>query len=403
MKQLPGFKYDAKRRRVILDGYVTGTQGKTRRQKTVKNVTRDQALAAWKTFRADLESGRAIEGPLTLRAFVDGYLNLIAKRQAEGTRKTQRHIINNQLLRYFGDMELSAITTIRVVDFMADMKERSYSPSYINDAVRVLKMLLRQAVERNVVAEYPIRKPVPKEPEEALRQELDPEERRRFYAVFDDADAFRRHLDEERALGPVRSSAHFGSERRFGGGMRSDSDAAEAYFARFRDLREFFIVAVETGLRVWTDLRDLQWSSIDLNGGFIRVLQQKTRHEAVIPISAACRAALRVCRTRAVASVYVFVDDRGQRLSPTRLRRAFILAKAIAGITRAFRPHDLRHTFGCRLANANIGLQKIQQALGHTSARSVARYARPSEESLREIAGVLDADPVVPADSGARG
>jgi integrase len=403
MKQLPGFNYDAKRRHVLLDGYVVGTQGKVRRQKTVKNVTRDQALAAWKAFRADLESGRAIEGPLTLSEFDSRYYQLISASHAAGTKKTQRIIIKNHLLRYFGDTELSAITTIRVIDFKADMRAHSCSAAYINDAVRVLKMLLRQAVEREVLADYPLKKPVPREKETPLRQELTPDERKRFFAAFDDADAFRQHVGEERTLGPIRASAHFASERRFGGGMRSDSDAAEAYFVRFREGREFFIVAVETGLRVWTDLRNLQWSSVDLRGGFIRVVQQKTRHEAVIPISAACRAALRVCRARAVASVYVFVDDRGQRLSPTRLRRIFILAKRIAGITRAFRPHDLRHAFGCRLANANIGLQKIQKALGHTTARMVERYARPSEEALREIAGALDADPVVSADSGARG
>jgi integrase len=403
MKQLPGFKYDAKRRRAVLDGYVAGTHGKIRRHQTVKNVTRDQALAAWKTFRADLESGRAIEGPLTLRQFDARYYDLISASHAAGTKKTQRIIIKNHLLRYFGDTELSAITTIRVIDFKADMRARSCSAAYINDAVRVLRMLLRQAVEREVLADYPLKKAVPREKETPLRQELKPEERKRFYAAFDDADAFRRHLGEERVLGPVRASAHFVSERRFGGGMRSDSDAAAAYFARFRELREFFIVAVETGLRVWTDLRDLKWSSIDLDEGFIRVVQQKTRREAVIPISAACRAALRVCRTRAVASVFVFVDDRGQRLSPTRLRRAFILAKAIAGITRAFRPHDLRHTFGCRLANGNIGLQKIQKALGHTTTRMAERYARPSEEALREIASVLDADPVVSTPSGTPG
>lgn len=47
---------------------------------------------------------------------------------------------------------------------MADMRARSCSPSYINDAVRVLKMLLRQAVERDI-ADYPIKKKVPREKE----------------------------------------------------------------------------------------------------------------------------------------------------------------------------------------------------------------------------------------------
>jgi hypothetical protein len=128
-KQLPGFDYDPKRKRAVLDGFVPGTKCKVRRQRTLDNVTRDQALAAWKVFRAELASGRAIEGPLTLRRFVEGYYGLIAASHAAGTRKTQGMIIKNHLLRYFGDDELVAISTIRVIDFMADLRVRSCSAS----------------------------------------------------------------------------------------------------------------------------------------------------------------------------------------------------------------------------------------------------------------------------------
>ena len=394
----PGLRYDGKRKRAVLDGYVMGAKGKVRRQRTVKNVTYDQALTAWKTFRADLESGRAIEGPLTLKQFVAAKYDLIAKNHAPGTRRTQSAIIKNHLLRYFGDDELTTITTIRVIDFMADMRASKCSASFINDCVRVLKMLLRQAVERDVIADYPIKKKVPKEPETPLRLELTPDERARFYATFDDEAGFRAFIDGRRKLGPEKESEHYDAERRFGGGLRGDSTAAGAYFARYRELREFFVVAVETGLRVWTDLRNLEWSSVDFTRGFIRVVMQKTKREAEIPISTACREALRACRAKAVASRCVFVDATGRKLSQTRLRRAFVLAKTLAGFSedRRFRPHDLRHTFGCRLADRNISLQKIQKALGHTSTRMAERYARPSEESMREITSALDADPLLP-------
>jgi hypothetical protein len=71
-QQLPGFTYDGKRKRAIFDGFVPGTKCKVRRQRTIEDVTRDQALEAWKEFRAELASGRAIRGPLTLRQFVEG-------------------------------------------------------------------------------------------------------------------------------------------------------------------------------------------------------------------------------------------------------------------------------------------------------------------------------------------
>jgi integrase len=396
-KDLPGFTYDAKHKRVVLDGFVPGTKCKVRRQRTIDNVTRAEALAAWTTFRADLSSGRALDGPMTLRTFVARYYSLISASHAEGTRTTQGRLIKNHLLRYFGDDELTTITTVRVNDFKADMRSRSCSASYTNDAVAVLKMLLRQAVERDVIADYPIKKRVQKEKEVPLRLELKRDERERFYATFDDEAAFRQHVERKRQLGPVKSSGRFGTSRRFGGGMRGDSVAAQRYFERYAELRDFFVVAVETGLRAWTDLHGLKWSSVDFAGGFIRVAMQKTHREAEIPISAACREALRRCQRQAIGSVYVFVDARGQRYSPTRIRRAFLLAKELAGITRRFRPHDIRHTFGCRLADRNISLQKIAKALGHASTRMAERYARPSEESMREITRALDGDPVLPA------
>jgi integrase len=395
-QQLPGFTYDGKRKRAIFDGFVPGTKCKVRRQRTVDNVTRDQALEAWRLFRAELQSGSAIDGPLTLEQFVGKYYPLIAARHKASTRKTEGAIIKNHLLRFFGDAELSAITTIRVTDFIADLSVRCHAASFINDCVRVLKLLLRQAVERNVIPEYPIKQKVPKEKEVSLRLELKLQERTRFYAAFEDEAAFRRHLDSRRTLGPLQTSEHFETERRFGGGLRGDSDAAGAYFQRFRELRDFFTAAVETGLRMASDLRNLQWSSVDATKGFIRVVMQKTLMEAEIPISAECRAVLRRCRMNGVASVFVFVDGNGRQFSRTRIRRAFLLAKELAGITRRFRPHDLRHTYGCRLADRNISLQKIAKALGHTTTRMAERYARPSEDSMRDIIHALDSDPLVP-------
>jgi integrase len=396
MKQLPGFSYDARKKRAVFDGYVAGTHGRVRRQRTMENVTRDVALGAWRVFRADLQSGRAVEGPLTLAQFVDRLYDVIAARHADSTRVTQRNIIKNHLLRYFGDTYLDAITTIRVTDFIADMRSRNCSAAYTNDAVRLLKMLLRQAVERDVIADYPIKKRVPKEKEPPLRLELRADERARFFAAFDDEAAFRRHIDTRRRLGPTKESSHFDTARRFGGGLRGRSKAAGRYFERFRELREFFIIAVETGLRNQSDLRNLRWEQVELEAGFIRVLMQKTQLEAEIPISSACRQALVTCRARRPdETVYVFVDASGKRYPTARIRRTFALAKTLASITRRLRPHDLRHTFGCRLASKSVSLQIIAKALGHTTTRMAERYARPSQAAMRAVVNALDGDPLL--------
>lgn len=393
MKQLPGFHYDARKRRASFDGFVRGTGGKVRRRKTVDNVTRDQALVHWKTFRAELESGRAIDGPVTLSQFVHRFYGAISAGHQQSTRLTQQTIIRNHLLRFFGTTKLEAITPIHVADLVADMRSRRLSPAYINNSIRVLKMLLRQAVERDVIADYPLKKKIPKEKEKPLRLELTRDERTRFFATFEDEDAFRQHLAMKRKLGPVAPSANFTKPRRFGGGLRGDSKAAGVCFARFQELRDFFVVAIESGLRK-SDLRDLRFAQIDFHAGFIRVLMQKTTLEAEIPLSRACREALLRAQEKH-GGEYVFVDANGCRYSQTRIRRTFVLAKKLAGITRRLRPHDLRHSYASRLATASVSLQVIAKSLGHTSIRMSERYARPSEEAMRVVTSALDADPVV--------
>lgn len=67
---------------------------------------------------------------------------------------------------------------------------------------------------------------------------------------------------------------------------------------------------------------------------FIRVLMEKTILEAEIPISGAYREALRVAEIRSGRGEYVFRDASGRRYSASRIRRAFLLAKKLAGICR---------------------------------------------------------------------
>lgn len=391
MTHLPGFSYDPKRRRARLDIYVPGEKGRVRRRRTIEGVTRDAALAEWRKFRDDCIAPQPA-GPVTLKRFTDDYYPTIAAGLAPSTVMTQRAIIRNHLLRFFGDAELTSITSIRVLDFKTDLRNRRFAPATINDAVRVLKMLLRQAVEREVIGEYPLKKRIPNEQETPLRLELTSAERRAFFAAFDDEAAFRRHIDSRRTLGPLREGRGFGAPRRFGGGLRGDSEAAHAYFLRFRELKDLFLVAVETGIRLKSDLRRLAWRDVDLEEGVIRILMKKTRREALIPISATCREALARQHARCSRSEHVFVDEHDELIPEIRITRAFGIAKAIAGINRRFRPHDLRHTFACRLASAGVSLQIIAKSLGHTTTQMAERYARPSAEAMRMVCDALDRD-----------
>ena len=77
-------------------------------------------------------------------------------------------------------------------------------------------------------------------------------------------------------------------------------------------------------------------------------------------------------------------------MSLTTFRRHFSIAKKLAGITRRFRLHDIRHTAASKMSSAGISLQIIAKVLGHSSTRMSERYARPDEVAIRQIVAAMD-------------
>ena len=57
---------------------------------------------------------------------------------------------------------------------------------------------------------------------------------------------------------------------------------------------------------------------------------------------------------------------------------------------KAFRWHDLRHTFCSRLAQAGVSLKVIQEAAGHKTIQMSARYAHIDHTTLQNAMSVLN-------------
>jgi site-specific recombinase XerD len=65
-----------------------------------------------------------------------------------------------------------------------------------------------------------------------------------------------------------------------------------------------------------------------------------------------------------------------------------------AGLTKAARPHSLRHTFATELLEAGVNLLTIQQILGHTSVRTTILYTHVRRDHLQQVSQVLDLLPL---------
>lgn len=391
--RIPGFSYDPKKHIAHFSLYVPKTGGKLRRERTVHAASREEAIPLWQNFRDEISGKASPPAPpplpalITFRTFVTEYLEKICARRAKKTLDIYRTIAFTRLIPYFGDKPLEAIRSCDVEDFMAATLANC-SPAYVNNCARTMKALMNHAVKRQLIATSPLTEKIRFEEVPLPELELNDEERLAFLGAFDAESAFRQDVAKRRREARVITSEHFHSPRRFGFGPNPGSDATRQRFERFRSLKPIFVVAIETGLRKM-DLLNLEWGQVDLDGGFIRLLLKKTKKWAVVPISAFCRAALEECRSRRVAR-YVFINHDGSRIPDIALRRSFLRAKRIAGITRRFRFHDLRHTAACTLASAGVSLQVIQKILGHTSSKMTERYVRVNELAIAEARHALD-------------
>ncbi len=389
-KFVTGFDWDAKRKVARIDLYVPGTAGTVRKRRVIQAESKDDALAAWRRLRDETQRGTPSDSrPWTLRRYVAEVFPKIQARVSPSTAEMQAETLERYVLPMFAERKLETIRRPDLEDLVAFLKtEKHLSPATINRTLSLVRRVLRDAEARELIPFYPVKGGLPREKEAALRLELSDDEMARFLSVFDDEEGFRRALAErtaKRRVARIGRAAELGPSLPFsGGGRRGDGEAAGEDFARFRASMPAFVIALETGLRRG-DLIGLRWENVNLQEGYLRLVMQKTRDEVEIPISIRCREALLECkRRRSLKTPEVLRNAKGLPYSVLTLSRYFVTAKALAGITRRLRLHDLRHTFASRLASLGVGLQIIAKALGHRSTRMTERYARPSREAAMQ-------------------
>ena len=151
--------------------------------------------------------------------------------------------------------------------------------------------------------------------------------------------------------------------------------------------RVLYLTAAMTGLRRG-ELLALRWQDIDWSAGVVRVRRNYTRGQfgtpksgrssRAVPLAQRVRDELRLhhdrSRFQGPADLVFCHPQLGVVLDPAKLRRRFQAAARQAGL-RPVRFHDLRHTFGTRMAAAGAPLRWIQEWLGHSDYRTTSLYA----------------------------
>ena len=87
---------------------------------------------------------------------------------------------------------------------------------------------------------------------------------------------------------------------------------------------------------------------------------------------------------------FIFVNKKGDPMSPRSVQLALQSAKDKAGLVKDVHIHTLRHSFATHLLEAGIDIRKIQELLGHSDLSTTQIYTKVSNQELRKVKSPLD-------------
>lgn len=160
----------------------------------------------------------------------------------------------------------------------------------------------------------------------------------------------------------------------------------------YLDIRNRAILEVlyATGIRV-SELCNIKLSNIDFDNRKIKVFGKGSKERIVYFGSFAYDSLInylnnsRLYLLKDKSSDYLFINNRGTRLSPRGVE--LIIEKIIknTSIKTKITPHTLRHTFATHLLNNGCDILVVQELLGHESLRATQVYTHITNDSLKNI------------------
>jgi integrase len=189
-----------------------------------------------------------------------------------------------------------------------------------------------------------------------------------------------------------------------------DALTAAAMLGVYHDVdTAFYITAPRTGLR-HGEMNALRWRDIDWTAMRIRVRQnhvlgefdtpKSRRSTRSVPMSPEVGGALeRLFQQSRYQRDHdlVFADPRtGEPLSKASNNRRYRRALAAARLDATHTIHDLRHTFGTRMAAVGVPMRTVQEWMGHRDIKTTQRYAdyAPRHDEAELVARAFARGPI---------
>lgn len=145
-------------------------------------------------------------------------------------------------------------------------------------------------------------------------------------------------------------------------------------------------VLYATGLRV-SELVGLRMDGVNVDLGFVRCMGKGSK-ERIVPMGESAASAVSTylaSRKIRKPTNYVFLSNRGDKLSRSGFWRILQGYGLQAGIRKKLTPHVLRHSFATHLLERGADLRAVQTMLGHSNISTTEIYTHVMRERLKEI------------------
>ena len=160
-----------------------------------------------------------------------------------------------------------------------------------------------------------------------------------------------------------------------------------SFFKVIDSLRDrlIFLLMLRCGLRV-SEVCRLTWDAVDLQAATVRVNNGKGQVDRIAYISPDLEKTLALWHERSGQSEHLF-PSRKVRLAPLGRGDVHWQMKKylrLAGISKRYSPHCLRHSFATQLLNAGVSLEVLKELMGHRSIQMTLRYTQLYESTKRQ-------------------
>ena len=283
---------------------------------------------------------------------------------------------------HFPDLLDKPMSAIKPWDLEQWKKAYAGKPSGANRILSSLRGVMTKAVKAGLLDKSPM-------PE--VKKIKENKNKKARYLRPDEEKALRKALDEREGHQKKERLRYIEWCR-----TRKNKTATEPYTGTFTDyLKPMILLTLNTGVRRG-ELFNLRVSDIDFLDKALLVEGEeddtitgsKTGQTRKIPLNEEALSVLTDWLKQTGNRDLVFESPKtGGRFD--NIDSSWEELRASAGLSHV-RFHDLRHTFGTRLAHKRVDIVAIKELMGHESLDTTARYLHASDNSMRAAVASLD-------------